>query len=266
MPTDDVTNQLKSLGLRASKEALRALLEQMTKTRASAVEVCEKLAALERRERDARNLASRVRQAMLGKFKALDAFDWSHPRSIDRALYEQLRTLDFIETANNVLFRGPSGVGKTMLAQNLGQAALERGYTVRFATLADALADLLKQESLPALERRIKRYTYPDLLILDELGYLPCDSRAADLLYNIISRRHEKRATIFTTNLPYKQWGSVFQGAACVVAMIDRFAQHCYAYDIDGDSWRQKNAAPTTSLTVTAAPADKRTRKYRQSR
>lgn len=261
MPTDDVTNQLRSLGLRAPKEALRALLEQMTKTRASPVEVCEKLVALECREREARNLASRTRQATLGKFKPLDAFDWNHPRSIDRPLYEELHTLGFIETANNVLFRGPSGVGKTMLAQNLGQAALERGYTVRFATLADALADLLKQESLPALDRRIKRYTYPDLLILDELGYLPCDSRAADLLYNIISRRHEKRATVFTTNLPYKQWGTVFQGAACVVAMIDRFAQHCYAYDIDGDSWRQKNSAPTKSSTTAAKPAGKPARR-----
>jgi DNA replication protein DnaC len=264
MPVDDAVNQLKGIGLRASKEALRALIEQMTKTRASAVEVCESLAALECRERDARNLASRTRQATLGKFKPLDAFDWSHPRSIDRALYEQLRALEFIEAGNNILFRGPSGVGKTMLAQNLGQAALERGYTVRFATLADALADLLKQESLPALERRIKRYTYPDLLILDELGYLPCDSRAADLLYNIISRRHEKRATVFTTNLPYKQWGTVFQGAACVVAMIDRFAQHCHAYDIDGDSWRQKNAAPAETLPVAPTHARKITRKNRR--
>lgn len=263
MPTDDVVPQLKDIGLHASQEALRALLQQMTKTRASPVEVCEGLVVLERRERDAKNLARRTQQATLGKFKPLDAFDWSHPRSIDRALYEQLRTLEFIETANNVLFRGPSGVGKTMLAQNLGQTALERGYTVRFATLADALADLLKQESLPALDRRIKRYTYPDLLILDELGYLPCDSRAADLLYNIISRRHEKRATVFTTNLPYKQWGTVFQGAACVVALVDRFAQHCHAYDIDGDSWRQTSAslASPQSAPTSTTSARKPTRK-----
>jgi DNA replication protein DnaC len=125
-----------------------------------------------------------------------------------------------------------------MLAKAIGQAALERGYSVRFSTLASALADLLQQESLPAFERRLKRYLHPDLLILDELGYLPCDTRAADLLYNIVNRRHEDCSTVITTNLSFKQWGTVFPGAACVVALVDRFAQHCHRVDIDADSWR----------------------------
>jgi DNA replication protein DnaC len=85
-----------------------------------------------------------------------------------------------------------------MLAKNIGLAALHAGKTVRFTTLAAALADLLQQESLPAFERRLKRYTQPAVLILDELGYLPCDSRAADILFNIISRRHEQRSTVIT--------------------------------------------------------------------
>lgn len=93
---------------------------------------------------------------------------------------------------------GQSGVGKTMLAQNLGQAALEKGYTVRLTTLAAALSDLLKQESMPAFERRLRRHLRPDLLILDELGYVPCDSRSGDLLYNIINRRHETSSTVIT--------------------------------------------------------------------
>jgi DNA replication protein DnaC len=119
-------------------------------------------------------------------------------------------------------------------------AALKRGLHVRFCTLAAALADLLKQESLPALERRLKRYTSPHLLVLDELGYLPADSRSADLLYNIVSRRHEQRSIVITTNLAFKQWGTIFPGAACVVALVDRLAQHCHVIDIDADSWRQK--------------------------
>ncbi len=142
----------------------------------------------------------------------------------------------------NVLFRGQSGVGKTMLAQNLALRAIEQGHTVRFTTFAAALLDLLKQESLPTVERRLRRYTTPDLLVLEEIGYLPCDARSAALFYNIISRRHEKRSTVVTTNLAFKQWNTVFSGATCVVALVDRFAQHCHVFDIDADSWRQKTS------------------------
>lgn len=240
--TDDVIEGLRSLGFRSDPAALKALLDQSTKHRLSPVQTCEKLVLLERNERDTRNLTARTRAATLGTFKPLDRFDWSHPKKIDRALYEHLMTMDFIPQAHNVLMRGASGIGKTMLAQNLGLIALNNGYTVRFTTLAAALADLLKQESLPALERRIKRYTSPSLLILDELGYVPCDSRSADLLYNIINRRHEARSTVITTNLAFKRWSTVFPGAACVAALIDRFVQHCHVMDIDAESWREKEA------------------------
>lgn len=133
-------------------------------------------------------------------------------------------------------------MGKTTLAQNLGHAALQRGHTVRFSTLVAALADLMRQESAPAFDRRLRRYTNPDLLILDEIGYLPADTRSADLLYNIINRRHEHSATVITTNLGFKEWGKIFPGAACVSALVDRFVQHCHVLDIDGDSYRRKDS------------------------
>lgn len=241
---DDVFDDLKALGFRADGDALRSMLEALTKARASPIESCEKLIALERRERDRQNLDRRTQTADLGDFKTLERFDWNHPKSIDRHLFDRLYSLDFIERAENVLLRGTPGLGKTTLAQNLGMAALLKGYTVRFITLAQALADLLKQESLPAFERRLRRYTHVDLLALDEIGYLACDTRAADLLYNIISRRHEKHSTIITTNLPFKQWPTIFPGAACVVAMVDRFVQHCHVMDIEGESWRPKDSEP----------------------
>jgi DNA replication protein DnaC len=244
MSNDDVATQLQKLGFRVSLPALRAFFEHTTKSRIGPVEVCEKLVEMERRERDSRNLVARTNLATLGKFATLDRFDWNHPRSIDRGLYEHLHaTLDFIARGENVLLRGQSGVGKTTLAQNLGFAALARGHSVRFTSLAAMLTDLLRRESLPALERCLRqRYLSPHILIIDELGYLPCDSRSADLLYNIISRRHESKSTVITTNLAYKQWGTVFPGAACVVALVDRFAEHCHVVDIDADSWRQTHA------------------------
>ena len=213
------------------------------RAKASPAQVTEQLCTLEQREREARNLAARAKMATLGTPKPLDRFDWTHPRSIDRDLYDQLHSsLDFIRRGENVLLRGQAGVGKTTLAQNLGLRALERGHTVRFSTLAGGARRSPPAGVDPATERRLRRYTSPDLLVLDELGYVPCDSRAADLLFHIISRRHETRAIVITTNLAFKQWGTVFHDASCLGALVDRFAQHCHVIDIDADSWRDKEA------------------------
>ena len=237
----DLFERLRELGLRISADAIDALLRHATKSKLSHTQMLEHLVELELREREQRNLASRTRAATLGKFKALDAFDWAHPRTVDKSLYEQLHhSLDFLERGDNVLFRGQAGVGKTTLAKNLGLQALAQGHSVRFCTLPAALADLMRQESLPATERRLKRYTQPELLILDELGYIPCDARAADLLFHIISRRHEQRSVVITTNLAFKQWPTVFGDAPCLSALVDRFAQHCHVFDIDAESWRDK--------------------------
>jgi DNA replication protein DnaC len=242
MPTSKIIEDLHALGFRSSEESLTALLKEGMARKWSPVIACERLISLERSERTRRNLSRRTKSATLGQFKALDKFDWNHAKKIDRALYDKLQQLEFVGAGENILLRGPSGLGKTTLAQNLGMTALQAGHTVKFSTLAGALADLLKQESAPALERRIKHYLVPDLLILDEIGYLPADTRSADLLYNIISRRHEKKAMVITTNLAFKEWGTVFPGAACVAALIDRFVQHCHVLDLVGDSYRLKDA------------------------
>src|SRR5262249_29181788 len=146
-PPEDLLDALASLGFRVSRDALSAFFTHAHKSRLGPTQTALELVALERRAREATNLVRRMRAAYLGKFKPLDRFDWAHPRKIDRALVERLAGLDFIARGENVLLRGQSGVGKTMLAKNLGHAALLAGHTVRFTTLAAALADLLQQES-----------------------------------------------------------------------------------------------------------------------
>src|SRR4051812_35523856 len=139
MQSDDVLDGLKHLGFRGSRDSLKALLVEATKTRSSPTETLERLVGLERVERDRRNLDRRTHYAALGTFKTVDQFDWSWPRTVDKPLYKQLCTLDFIEAGENVLLRGQSGTGKTTLSQNLGLLALQKGYRVRFSTLAGAL-------------------------------------------------------------------------------------------------------------------------------
>ena len=244
-PPIDIAELLKSIGIRLSKEVLRALLDDMHKRKASPAQVCELLVAAEARERARRNLDRRARCAALGTMASIDAFDWKWPTSIDKDLVDKLLTLTFVDDGHNVLLRGPSGLGKTTIAKNLGLLALQRGRHVRFSTIAAMLTDIGKQDGFLAMERRMKRYTQPHLLILDELGYVPHGARGADHLFNIISQRHEPRsATIITTNLAYKKWGEVFDGAASINAAVDRFAQHCLIIDIDGESYRQRQADP----------------------
>jgi len=167
MSDNDLGERLRRLGLRVDHAQLTAFLTHVHKSHLGPTETLEQLADLEERSRIAVNLARRTRFACLGSFKTQDRFDWDHPEKIDRPLIERLFELEFVDRAENVLFKGGSGLGKTMFALNVGQAALAAGFTVRFSTLAAALADLLAQESLPAFERRIRRYTSPDLLILD---------------------------------------------------------------------------------------------------
>ena len=260
--SDDIVERLHAIGFRVSREQINALLTHLTKSHATPVETLEQVVTLERREREVRNLASRAKKAHIGSSKPAADYDWDYPVRVEPETYEDLLTLGFVARRQNVLFRGPAGTGKTMLAKNLGLRALEAGMTVVFTNLSSALADLLRQESLPAVERRLRKYTSVDLLICDELGYQPIDARAVDLLFQIISRRHEQASTILTTNLPFKDWANVFPGAACLVPLVDRFTENMVAFDIHGESYRQR--VKVTKTTKPAVPPARSTKKPRR--
>lgn len=196
----------------------------------------------EERERARRSLERRLHSARLGRFKPLADFDWDWPRKIDRALLEELFTLRFLEDASNVILVGPNGVGKTLLAQNLAHQAVLCGHTVRLLTAAELLSDLAAQETASALQRRVRHYLRPQLLVIDELGYLSYDHRHADLLFEIVSRRYTHKSVIITTNKPFAEWNEVFPNASCVVTLVDRLVHHAEIVQIDADSYRLREA------------------------
>jgi DNA replication protein DnaC len=196
----------------------------------------------EENERARRSLERRLRSAHIGRFKPLADFDWDWPTHCDRSALQELMTLSFMNDATNVVLVGPSGVGKSMLASNLGHQALILGHTVLCATAGQLLGDLAALDSDSALRRRLRHYAAPDLLLIDEVGYLSYSNRHADLLFELISRRYEKKSTVLTTNRPFKEWKEVFPNAACVVSLIDRLVHRCEVVAIQGESYRLKEA------------------------
>jgi DNA replication protein DnaC len=200
----------------------------------------------EEQERSRRSLERRLGTARIGRFKPLCDFDWSWPKKCDRAAIEALMTLDFLDDATNVVLAGPNGVGKSMLAQNIANQALIAGHTVLFASAGQLLSDLCALDSDAALRRRLRDYARPQLLVIDEVGYLSYSNRHADLMFELISRRYQKNSTIITTNRPFAEWREVFPNAACVVSLVDRLLHNAEIISIDGSSYRLKEAQEQT--------------------
>lgn len=196
----------------------------------------------EETERQRRSLKRRLDDARLGAFKPIADFDWAWPTKCDRPLVEELFSLAFIEETANVVLIGPNGLGKTMLAKNLIYQAILHGHTARFTLASDLLHDLAAQDSSTALARRLRRYTSPAVLAIDEVGYLSYDTRYADLLFEVITRRYPHHPVILTTNKPFGEWNQVFPNAACVVTLVDRLLHRAEILALEGKSYRLKEA------------------------
>jgi DNA replication protein len=196
----------------------------------------------EEAERARRSLERRLSSAHIGRFKPIADFDWHWPEQCDRLAITELMSLEFLKTATNAILVGASGLGKTTIAQNLAQQAVMHGHTVLFTSAGQLLGDLAALDSDSALRRRLRFYAAPTLLVIDEMGYLSYSNRHADLLFELISRRHEQKSTLVTTNKSFAEWSEVFPNAACVVALIDRLVHNAEIIAIKGKSYRQKEA------------------------
>ncbi len=233
-------SNLESLRARAEALHLHGLLAHWPE--AGPADWVQPLLQWEEDERARRSLERRIGAAHIGRFKPVCDFDWKWPKRCDRAAIECLMTLEFLAEATNIVMVGPNGVGKSMLARNLAHQALIHGHTVLFTTAGQLLGDLAALDSDSALRRRLRHYAAPDFLLIDEVGYLSYSNRHADLLFELINRRYESKSTLVTTNRTFADWHEVFPNATCVVSLVDRLLHHADVINIDGDSYRLKEA------------------------
>ena len=252
-PMAPLADALKLLGLHHTAAHLDDLVALATKRRWSPTQLLEHLVDVEQQERARRSLERRLLRSRLGRFTPMDAFDWAWPTRIDRAAVEAALHLDFLTAGRNLVLVAAQGLGKTMIAQNIAHQAVLAGHHVLFTTAAQLLLDLGSQESARGLARRLNYYGQRGLLVLDELGYLSYDARAADLLFQVVSRRYERKSLVLTTNLAFSDWPTIFPNAGSAIALIDRLIHHAEIITIEGESYRRR-AAELTRKTPRAKP------------
>lgn len=231
-----------SLVHRAAKLQLHGIINQVNEIKGEGAVFLEQFITWEEAHRSQRSLDGRLRRSKLERFKSMADFDWGWPKQCDRDMVELWLELGFMEGANNLILCGPNGVGKTMIAKNIAFQSVLKGHTALFTTAAEMLTDLADLDSERALRSRIKYYAQPGLLILDEVGQLSYSNRHADLLFQVIAQRYEKKSTCITTNRPFAEWSEIFPNATCVVSIIDRLIHHSEILNIDGESFRFKEA------------------------
>jgi DNA replication protein DnaC len=237
-----LSEQLRQLGLVHTATELNDFIARATQKRWSPVVQLEHLVHAETQARLQQRVERRLRDARLGRFKPMADFEWAWPTAIHRPTVERVLSLDFLTQRENVIIVAAHGLGKTMLAKHLVHAAILAGHSARFLTAPDLILDLTRQETARALQHRLRSYLRPTLLAIDEVGYLSYDAHAADLLFQVVSRRYEQTSIVITTNLPFKQWDTVFPNAACAVALIDRLTHHAEIISIEGESYRKREA------------------------
>lgn len=230
------------LGLPYLQQNHEALAQEAAEKRWSHGEYLQRLLEGEYQRRQQRAFERRVRAARFPVLKTLDRFRWDWPTKINELQIKNLFRLGFVEKKTNAILMGPCGIGKSHLATALGYEACQRGYSVLFTTAVDALNNLVAAHAAQRLKAELKKYLSPQLIVIDELGYLPLDKVGADLLFQIISQRYERGAIVITTNKAFKRWPEIFNNDAGVTsAILDRVLHGAETVIIEGKSFRMKD-------------------------
>jgi DNA replication protein DnaC len=244
MGADTIYQQLRGhlayLKLGAAADALAPALEAAERDKPGYTQFLHDLLATEVAASEQRRLDGRMRFSKLPAHKTLEQFDFTAQPTLDRRLVEDLATLRFVEEKSNCLLIGPPGVGKTHLAIALGHRAVHAGYRVYYTTAADLVARTSRAAMDGRWANTMRFWAGPQVLIVDELGYLPMPGEAASHLFQVISRRYEHGSIILTTNRGIADWGAIFEDTTVATAVLDRLLHHASVLSVTGDSYRMR--------------------------
>jgi DNA replication protein DnaC len=238
----NLQEQLISLRLRHSACTIEEQLQTAIEKESSLSDFIKKIIQDEYLIKQQNSIERRIKNARIPVRKTFSQFDFSHPDKINKEQVSFLFNLTFIKNKENVIFCGGVGTGKTHLASTLSEAACQSHYNVIFTSAVDIINKLRAAQQTNKLERELRKYRNIQLLVIDELGYMPVDKNACDLLFQVISSRYEQASTIITTNRAYKDWPIIFNNDATVTsAILDRLLHHVHTIKIEGESYRMRD-------------------------
>jgi DNA replication protein DnaC len=233
---------LAELKLYRIAELYQEVLNEAARKGSSMLDVLTTLIGEEVAVRRQRALERRIYRARLPKRKTLQEYNFNFPKRVPKQAILRLFDCDFVAQHGCAIFIGPTGIGKTHLLNALGYTACEKGISVRFTRVVDMINVLTTAQIQGTLDKTLRQYTIPQLLLLDELGYLPIDKRGADLLFQVVAARYESGSIVISTNQAFRDWGTIFDvNNTLASAMIDRLMHHGEAIVIRGDSYRMKD-------------------------
>jgi DNA replication protein DnaC len=231
---------LERLKMKHTLEILDNYLEQANKDKTNIVEILDHIFSEEAKNKNKRAIEKQIQMSGFPMKKSIDDFDFSFQPSIDKRQIDELCTMRFLENAENIIFLGPPGVGKTHLATALGMETARHRFSTYYINCHALIEQLKKAHFENHLPDRLKVLARYKLLIIDEIGYLPMDIEGANLFFQLIARRYEKTSTIFTSNKTFSQWNEAFADMTIASAMLDRILHHCTVIHIKGESYRLK--------------------------